>query len=239
MQIKTLEAIIRWIQQEVTQAGATGVIVGISGGVDSALVGYLAAQAFPHHSLGVLLPINPDRSDDLADGLELVQAIGLRHQVIDLQSEYEQLRAKLAPLAPLVAGNLQARLRMSVLYALAQHHNYLVLGTDNRAEYELGYFTKYGDGGCDLLPISHLFKSEVFAYAQAVGVPATILAKPPSAGLWPGQTDEGELGFSYNDYELFCRNKLTNCTTKARIKQKIAATAHKRVPVPRFASKKD
>ena len=194
--MKYLNVLVEWIKEEVKKANANGVVVGVSGGIDSALVAYLAKQAFPNSSLGILMPINKERDFDLQDGLELVHKFDLKHQIIDLYDEYHSLVSKLKPHLDLVKGNIQSRLRMTTLYAIAQENNYLVLGTDNKAEYYLGYFTKWGDGGCDLLPIVHLYKSEVFEYAKEVGVPNSILNKAPSAGFWKEQKDESDLGFS-------------------------------------------
>ena len=206
--MKYLNVLVEWIKEEVKKANANGVVVGVSGGIDSALVAYLAKQAFPNSSLGILMPINKERDFDLQDGLELVQKFDLEHQVIDLYDEYHSLVNKLNPHLDLVKGNIQSRLRMTTLYAIAQENNYLVLGTDNKAEYYLGYFTKWGDGGCDLLPIVHLYKSEVFQYAKEVGVPNSILNKAPSAGFWKEQKDESDLGFSYDAYEMYDKNML-------------------------------
>lgn len=232
--MKELDRIVRWIQKQVIKAKAQGVIVGISGGIDSALVAYLAKEAFPFNSLGVLIPINPDRVFDLEDGLELTYKLGLKYRIINFEQEYQLIKAKFNLDHNLINGNLQARMRMMAIYALAQEHNYLVLGTDNKAEYDLGYFTKYGDGGCDLLPISHLFKSQVFEYAKAVGIPKAILNKTPSAGLWANQSDEQELGFSYNDYESFCKGQLDDDQIKAKIINQIKKTDHKRQAIPQF-----
>lgn len=227
-----LNVLIKWIKDEVKKAGAKGVIVGISGGVDSALVAYLAKQAFPDSSLGVLMPINKERDFDLKDGLELVQKFNLNHQIVDLFDEYNSLINKLNPCQDLTKGNIQSRLRMTALYALAQENNYLVLGTDNKAEYYLGYFTKWGDGGCDLLPIVHLYKSEVFQYAKEVGVPESILNKAPSAGFFKEQSDESDLGFSYNAYEMYDKKTLKDQNLIDKIELQIKKTNHKRFAIP-------
>lgn len=228
-----LNKIIEWIKEEVTKAKAQGVIVGISGGIDSALVAYLAKQAFPNNSLGILMPINQERKFDIDDGLELVKKFNLDYKIVNLYDEFNSIANKTQIKSNLSKGNLQARLRMSTLYAFAQENNYLVLGTDNKAEYYLGYFTKWGDGGCDLLPIVHLYKSEVFKYAKQVGVPKSILNKKPSAGLWDGQTDEDELGFSYNDYEAYDKGELKNIEIIKKIELQISRTNHKRLDIPK------
>lgn len=234
-----LDVLIDWIKKEVKKANANGVVVGISGGVDSALVGYLAKQAFLDSSLGVLMPINKERDFDLQDGLELVQKFNLDHKIIPLHDEYQSLLNKLNSQSNLVKGNIQSRLRMTTLYAIAQEYNYLVLGTDNKAEYYLGYFTKWGDGGCDLLPIVHLYKSEVFMYAKKIGVPNSILNKSPSAGFWKEQNDESELGFSYDDYEQYDKNILKNKQIIDKIKLQIYKTNHKRFAIPKPPKKEE
>jgi NAD+ synthase len=128
------------------------------------------------------MPIS-DRIKDKEDGIELCKTIDLDYSIIELKTEYESMSSKLKLSTDLTKANLQARLRMSTLYALGQEKNYLVLGTDNYAEYYLGYFTKYGDGGCDLLPIVQLHKSEVFKLAKMLKLPDSIINKAPSAGL--------------------------------------------------------
>lgn len=231
--MKYLDQIINWIKEEVKKANCSGVAVGISGGIDSALVAYLAKKAFPNDSIGILIPINKKRQFDLEHGLELVKKLDLDYKVIDLSHEYQSMIDKMNVQLDLTKGNMQARLRMTTIYAFAQERNYLVLGTDNKAEYDLGYFTKWGDGGCDLLPIVNLYKSEVFEYAKKVGIPINIINKTPSAGLWDDQSDEKELGFTYDDYEQYDKNLLTDQQLIEKIKLQISKTNHKRIEIPK------
>ena len=231
--MKYLDQIIDWIKDQVKKANCSGVAVGISGGIDSALVAYLAKKAFPNDSIGILIPINKKRQFDLEHGLELVKKLDLDYKIIDLSHEYQSMIDKMNVQLDLTKGNMQARLRMTTIYAFAQERNYLVLGTDNKAEYDLGYFTKWGDGGCDLLPIVNLYKSEVFEYAKKVGIPINIINKTPSAGLWDDQSDEKELGFTYDDYEQYDKNLLTDQQLIEKIKLQISKTNHKRIEIPK------
>ncbi|MGL5733121.1 MAG: NAD(+) synthase [Metamycoplasmataceae bacterium] len=228
--LKYYKYLVSWLKDEVNKTGAKGVIVGISGGIDSALVGAIAKEAFPNNSLGILMPIS-DRINDLNDGLELCKTINLEHQIIDLKDEYKILAKKLNLTNDLTKANLQARIRMSTLYAIAQEKSYLVLGTDNYAEFYLGYFTKYGDGGCDLLPIVHLHKSEVFEIAKLLKLPDSIINKAPSAGLWDNQEDEKELGFTYNQFEAFIKGQNLDKEIIEKIKKQHQITQHKRDPI--------
>ena len=224
--------LVKWLKNEVDKTGSKGVIIGISGGIDSALVASIAKDAFPHNSFGVIMPIS-NRPNDQVDGIELCETINLDYTIIELKREYELMSEKLKLSNNLTKANLQARLRMTTLYALAQEKKYLVLGTDNYAEYYLGYFTKYGDGGCDLLPIAHLQKSEVFKISELLKLPSSIINKAPSAGLWDNQEDEEELGFTYNDFESFIKNKKLDNEIVTKIIKQHQSTQHKRNTIPK------
>ena len=211
-----------WLKERVTAAGSRGIVVGLSGGIDSAVVVGLAAMAMPGNVVGVMLPCHSDPrdEDDARIAAEHFDVPALR---VDLAPAYDKLlldlRSAIAhlpssqqtilvhdevdPKARVPVANLKPRMRMTALYFVANSLNYLVAGTGNRSELTIGYFTKYGDGGVDLVPIGRLLKSEVRAMAKAMGVPQPIIDKPPSAGLWEGQTDESEMGFSYADLERY------------------------------------
>lgn len=185
-----------WIKEEVYSAQRNGAVLGLSGGLDSAVVAVLAKEALGDKALSLILPCE-SREEDIRDAELLSKAFGLRTEKIDLTRIYHSL-LELLPEAGLIArANLKPRLRMVVLYYFANRLNYLVLGSGNRSELAVGYFTKYGDGACDLLPLGGLYKSQVRSLAQELSIPEQIISKPPSAGLWPGQTDEGELGIGY------------------------------------------
>ncbi|WHQ36466.1 NAD(+) synthase [Spiroplasma sp. SV19] len=217
-----------WIKEEVTKAHCNGVVVGLSGGIDSAVVGLLAQKAFPEQHLTVVMPCYSDQFDQECANL-LINTHQLKHQIVDLSLTYDQLVATLAlPQHQLALANIKPRLRMTTLYALAQSHNYLVLGTDNADEWHVGYFTKYGDGGVDLVPLIHLVKGEVQQAAHLLGVPSEIIMRPPTAGLWTAQTDEQELGVSYQQLDFYLQGKQVPVAVAQRIEHLHQVSEHKR-----------
>lgn len=221
--------LINWLKQRVKKAHCKGIVVGISGGIDSALVAALAKKAFPNNTLGVIMPID-DMSFDLAHIEELKSNIKLETITVNLKTTFDEITRFTMVNDKMSLSNIKPRLRMTALYALAQQHNYLVSGTDNEDEIFIGYFTKHGDGGVDILPISRLLKNEVRLMAKFLNVPDSIINKKPSAGLWEGQCDEDELGFSYNELDNYLNNNLDllNSNIKLRIEGLHKATHHKR-----------
>ena len=211
-----------WMKAQVVAAGSRGIVVGLSGGIDSAVVVGLAAMAMPGNVVGVMLPCHSDPKDE-ADARLAADHFKVPAIRVDLAPSYDtlllDLRSAVAHLPPdqrpvlvhdevdpkarVPVANLKPRLRMAALYFIANSMNYLVAGTGNRSELTIGYFTKYGDGGVDMLPIGRLLKSEVRALAQTMRIPQGIIDKAPSAGLWEGQTDESEMGFSYAELERY------------------------------------
>jgi len=194
------EQISGWIADRISAAGAEGGVLGVSGGIDSALVAALLARALPGRALGVLMPCH-SQPEDGELGRLVIETFGLEPLEVDLSGTFDALMGVLPPGSQLARANLKPRLRMMTLYYLANARNYLVMGAGNKTELMVGYFTKYGDGGVDILPIGDLYKWQVRALARAVGVPAPVTERPPSAGLWPGQTDEGEMGITYEDLD--------------------------------------
>jgi NAD+ synthase len=203
--------IISWIKQKVKDSGAKGIVMGLSGGVDSAVVAALCKEAVGRNNLLVLfLPCNSN-SQDLKDAKLVARSLGLKSGLVDLSGVYNNFLKVLPAAGSLARGNLKPRLRMSALYYFANKLNYLVCGTGNKSELMVGYFTKYGDGGVDILPIADLFKRQVRKLARELNIPQGIITKPPTAGLWHGQTDEGEMGITYNELDdildRMCNNK--------------------------------
>jgi NAD+ synthase len=213
------ETIATWLREKGMSTGTRGYVFGLSGGIDSAVVARLCQIALPQRVLGVLLPCYSHPQDeedarlvattfsfpvarvDIGPAFDALTD-GLQHAVKGMPSHVDSVDIK----QQLPDANLKPRLRMASLYFIANSLNYLVAGTGNRSEITLGYFTKYGDGGVDVLPIGNLLKSEVRTLARELGVPDRIIAKPPTAGLWVGQTDEAEMGFSYETLETYLKD---------------------------------
>jgi NAD+ synthase len=241
------ESIATWLRERAHAAGARGFVVGLSGGIDSALVTALCHRAIPQRVVGVLLPCYSHPQDE-ADARLAAKAAEVPAVTVNLDAAFDALTTSLhaaikgLPTSPGVVdikqqmpeANIKPRLRMASLYFIANSLNYLVAGTGNRSELYLGYFTKYGDGGVDVLPIGGLLKSEVVAMARELGVPASIIDKPPTAGLWMGQTDEAEMGFSYDMLEAYITKGASAVPAQvaARIEQLRSTSDHKRATPP-------
>jgi NAD+ synthase len=233
-----------WLRDQAAGAQVDGFVYGLSGGIDSAVVAGLTERALPGRNLAVILPCH-SQPEDVADAYLAVREMGLTAVEVDLSPVCDLLTAQIVAAggdAPpgsgdgrrsqLAAANLKARLRMAAMYYFANRRGALVAGGGNRSELTVGYFTKFGDGGCDLLPIGHLVKWQVRALARVLGVPARIISRAPTAGLWPGQTDEAELGFSYRDLDHFILTGEGPEHVVSRIREMHAASEHKRKPPP-------
>jgi NAD+ synthase len=234
-----INAVSSWIKKQVDEAGARGIVLGLSGGLDSAVVAALALRSLRPRVLGLVLPCHSDHLD--VDHARLVaDHLGLETLTVDLTPVFDLLLTLLPPANRVVTANLKPRLRMLTLYYFAGHRQYLVAGTGNRSEIAVGYFTKHGDGGADLLPLGDMLKSQVRDLAVQLGLPAPIIDKPPSAGLLPGQTDEGELNISYArlDHALTAlaagRDEDISPGVRRRVERLIRHSEHKRAPVPVF-----
>lgn len=231
------QKLISWIRETVLAAGGKGVVLGMSGGIDSSVAAVLSKRAFPEAILGVIMPCHSSNID--REHAELVAArFNIPTKVVVLDEVFDILIKALpgdgydAATGKLAGNNIKPRLRMVALYYFANRLNYLVVGASNRSELSVGYFTKHGDGGSDLMPLGNLVKSQVRDLARYLDIPREIIDKPPSAGLWEGQTDEGELGLTYNELDRY----LTTGEAEKRIKEKIdfmiSKSAHKSCPPP-------
>jgi NAD+ synthase len=207
----TRRTIARFIRDELAVAGFKRAVLGVSGGIDSALVCFLAAEALgPENVLAVTMPYASSSPESLADALQVIAATGVQHQHFEITPMVEPLFAATPDIDRRRRGNAMARTRMIVLYDRSEAFQGLVLGTGNKTEVLLGYSTLYGDAACAVAPIADLYKTQVRQLAAAMGVPDSVRQKPPTADLWPGQTDEGEIGLSYAEadsilYLLFDR----------------------------------
>lgn len=228
---------VDWLRERVTDAKAKGLVVGISGGVDSSVVAGLCSRAFPEQCIGVIMPSQSD-PDDKEDALWIAEGFELRTIEVNLSGSHTQIMGQVKKELEtqgckledekLSQGNLKARLRMSTLYSVANAMNYMVVGTDNAPESYTGYFTKYGDGGVDLLPISSLTKAEVRAWAKILGLPMRIATRVPTAGLWEGQTDEAELGLTYDQIDRYLLGEEIPSEAQERVESLHRQSEHKR-----------
>ena len=241
------DTVAQFLRAHALGPGADGLVVGLSGGIDSALVARIARDALgASHVLGVLLP-DAQFDDALRAETEgYARELGIEWRTVPIEPVEHAYRGMLPELSDRVSlGNVKARIRMTVLYAIARERNRLVAGTGNKSELLLGYFTKYGDGGVDLLPIGDLYKTDVRTLAERLELPAAIRARPPTAGLWEGQTDEAELGISYADVDqilygleqLRSEEEIANVTgfpleRVRHVAERVLRFRHKRRPPP-------
>jgi len=236
-----VEGVTGWIRHQVKLAGASGVVLGMSGGLDSSVVGVVCKRALGAPVLGLILPCHSDPLDAIHARL-VADRFDISTEVIDLGPAFDLLVSALPPGENLAVANLKPRLRMIVLYYFANRLGYLVMGSGNKSELMVGYFTKYGDGAADLLPLGGLFKTQVRDIAAELNIPQEIMNKRPTAGLWKGQTDEDEMGISYQelDQALAALQGLSPVCTPGdevleKVRRMVANTQHKRLPVPTYA----
>ncbi|MBS3815052.1 MAG: NAD+ synthase [Hadesarchaea archaeon] len=197
------EKLTDFINKKVREANADGVVFGLSGGIDSAVIAYLCQRTLENDNvLAVSMPEEGVTSKkDLKDSKKIVDELNIDFKTVQISSILEEFSNSIEDFdqeAKVPIANLKPRIRMSILYYYANLLNYLVVGTGNKSELQIGYFTKYGDGASDLIPLGSLYKNQVYKIAEKLGVPNEILEKEPSAGLWQGQTDESELGLGYD-----------------------------------------
>ncbi|HEY5118167.1 MAG TPA: NAD+ synthase [Anaerolineales bacterium] len=194
------KVLVSFVREEITRTGLRRAVVGVSGGIDSALSCYLAAEALgPENVLAVCMPYKHSSPDSLRHAGLVIQATGVQTLTVDITPMVEPIFEQFPKMNSRRKGNVMARERMIVLYDQSAEFGGLVVGTGNKTEIMLGYTTLYGDSACAINPLGDLYKTQVRQLARAIGVPEEIVSKPPTADLWAGQTDEGELGFTYTE----------------------------------------
>ena len=237
MDLKTyLKDVEKFLKNYLEESHCETYVLGVSGGVDSSLCAAILKNAVGVERIHCLvLPIDSSK-EDTEDGLTLVKDLGLRYDVIDASEAFhaylKTFQENNIELDRSTLGNLKARMRMSILYAVAQKERGLVVGTDNADERFVGYFTKHGDGACDILPIAHLVKSEVVEAAKIYGVRTALAERVPNAGLYQGQTDEKEMGVTYQELDAYILGKEVNEESKKRIEYLNRISEHKRQVTP-------
>ncbi len=203
---KIKNEISKFLVDEINQRNSNGVIFGLSGGIDSSVIAYLCAQTIKEKSIALIMPdskVSPKQ--DTEDALKIVDTLRLEYKLIDINPMHSSYFQYLEP-NELALGNLRARIRANILYYYANSKNYLVLGSSDRSEFLIGYFTKFGDGSADLLPMVSLYKSQVRKFAEHIGVPNNIISKKSSPNLWKEHDAEEELGATYDEIDsiLYC-----------------------------------
>ncbi len=235
---KVTERIVSFIKEYVESCNADGVVVGLSGGVDSSTVAFLCVRALGSERVfGLIMPekdVTPNQ--DIEDAKQVAEMLGVEYKIIEISDIVKTFIEKLGEGGKIAVANLKPRIRMVINYFYANNMNRIVAGTGNKSELMIGYFTKYGDGGVDFLPIGDLYKTEVLELARYLGVPERIITKKPSAGLWVGQTDEGEIGMSYAELDEILRamerGEKRDDEKFRRVEELVNASKHKREMPP-------
>ncbi|MCQ2056310.1 MAG: NAD+ synthase [archaeon] len=250
---KDVETLVKFIKFNVRRTRCDGVVVGLSGGLDSAVTAKLAVRALnPENVYGFFMPSLSTPTYDFEDVINFSNKLGITLRMVDIQPIIDSLEIALAPekQTSLDEGNMISRCRMIVLYNQARKRNCLVMGTSNKSEIMTGYFTKYGDGACDIMPLANFYKTQVRGLAEIIDIPEKFILKTPTAGLWIGQTDEEELKVCYRDLDLILYSLESNvseeeiaeslgvplCKVK-EIRERVESSAHKRLPpmYPKFS----
>ena len=233
---KYLKVIEKFLKDYLEETHCDKYILGVSGGVDSSLCAALAKNAVGREKVHCLIIPIDSLKEDAEDAVKLMNDLDLPYDIFDATNTYheyvKEFERNSLPLDKSTLGNLKARMRMAILYAVAQKERGLVIGTDNADERCVGYFTKYGDGACDVLPIAHLVKAEVVEAAKILGIRKELAERVPSAGLYQGQTDELEMGVKYADLDNYVLGKEVNDAAKKRIEYLVKISEHKRNPIP-------
>jgi NAD+ synthase len=230
--------ISNWIKKTAKRSGAKGLVFGLSGGIDSACVAALSKMALGDNVLGLIMPCQSDSKDEEFARL-VADKFKIKLEKIDLKPMYDRFVEALPDSGKMALANIKPRLRMITLYYFANKLNYLVVGTGNKSELSVGYFTKYGDGGVDILPLGGLLKTEIRQLAKELDIPDAIIKRVPTAGLWEGQSDESELGISYEELdktivslELSKSKKGASGQAAKKVQKLINNSDHKRICIP-------
>lgn len=236
---KVIKDIVMWLRERVEEANAKGLVFGLSGGIDSAVIAGLAKKAFPETALAIMMPIHSN-PEDLDHAKLVAEALNLKTETVDLSVTYDTFisASGLDSENRMAKANIKPRLRMTTLYYFAQDNGYLVCGSSNKSEFHVGYFTKHGDSGSDLLPIADFVKYEVKELARALNIPSIVVDKAPSAGLWDNQTDEDEMGFSYDILDSYIKTGEGPEKTVEKIKRMNSISMHKREFPPMYKQNK-
>jgi NAD+ synthase len=196
------ELLVRFIRDETTNAGFERAVIGISGGVDSSVAAFLAAEALGKKNvLGVILPYKTSSNESVRDAEEVAGVLGIRSESVDISGMVDSYAAQRRIDGKVRLGNVMARMRMIVLYDISARERALVVGTSNKTELLIGYGTQHGDMACAINPLGDLYKTQIWQLAGCLGVPKKIIEKKPTADLWPGQTDENEIGLAYSELD--------------------------------------
>ncbi|PUA31523.1 MAG: hypothetical protein B9J98_06130 [Candidatus Terraquivivens tikiterensis] len=247
---ETEESILDFLRGLLEESKADGYVLGLSGGLDSSVVAKLCVEAVGRENvLGLIMPSDTTPQEDVLDAERIASTLGIEYEIIDITGISNSLASICghgSEASVLAKGNIKPRVRMVILYYHANILNRLVAGTGNRSEILIGYYTKYGDGGVDCLPIGNLYKTQVRQLAEHLGIPSSIIWKTPTAGLWKGQTDEGEIGLKYEQLDLLLyylcdlgidvktASKLVGISVELaeNVLMRMKRNEHKRRPIP-------
>ncbi len=236
------EQITTFLKNEVKKIGLSKVVIGLSGGLDSAIVAVLSKKVFKDNLLVILMPSHMSSDNSAKDAIELCEKFNIKYEIVEIAPMVKSYFNNIENASALRIGNLSARMRMSVLYDISARDSSLVIGTSNKSEILLGYGTLYGDTACAINPIGKMYKSDAFEFAQFLGVTETIINKPPSADLWEGQSDEEELGYTYKTMDdvlkqLVDKKISANDLIKAGIEKELINMLQYRIKANAFKGK--
>ncbi len=210
--------LVKFLKDEVFKTGLKSAVIGLSGGIDSAVVAVLAKKAFNDDLLCILMPSEFSSKESVEDAKELAEKFDIKYEIVSIEPMLKAYISK--DMTPLRVGNLSARLRMCVLYDISARENSLVIGTSNKSELLLGYGTLFGDLASAVNPIGDLYKSEIFEFAKHLEITENIIKKPPSADLWVGQSDEEDLGYTYAEIDKVLKDYVDNRYSKEELLKK-------------------